>query len=82
MGAIAGAAKNSYAGAKIGLGMATKAGSNTAGQLMAMSVLGVAGAVGGGLSGGLSGGKNGGLGMAKQGASSAMKGLDKLSMKK
>lgn len=82
MGAIAGAAKNSYAGAKIGLGMATKAGSNTAGQLMAMSVLGVAGAVGGGLSGGLSGGKNGALGMAKQGASSAMKGLDKLSMKK
>lgn len=81
-GAAIGAAKNSYEGAKIGLGMTTKAGSNTAGQLMAMSVLGVAGAVGGSLVGGYSGGKKGALGMAKQGASAAMKGLDKLSSKK
>ena len=56
-GTVGGAVTGGKAGLNSGLNMAS--GSNAAGKLMAMSVLGMAGAVGGGIAGGAKGGYDG-----------------------
>lgn len=70
MGASAGAVKGFQSGAAAGLQYASKAGGNTVQKLIAMSMLGAAGTVGGGMEGGMSGFRQGAYDKVKRTASS------------